>query len=330
MSQALTTRPTHLRTIQPAIILIASLLCACSPGPDKVLQVAAQGLLCGDLSSQADRAVIGSVLHGGSLWQLDQGERIFDWNHTSGSFSSFRSCTFSGDGRLAVTTEEKNLVLWNTESGKTEQFWSAPDRILAIALNTNGSRALLGMRNGEASYFDTQRGISIFTFKHNAEIRSVDISSSGTRGLTTGDDNIVKIWDLDSGQLIQEKRMSNQIKTATLSASGKLAFSAAQREEVLIWDTQTGNTVFSFPNRYTNFSSASFSDDEIFLSAGTFQGEILRWKLPDGENAGKWQAQPRKEYGSSASKAIIALKDLGHSVVALSSDGMAQWFPITP
>src|SRR5690606_9664697 len=133
------------------------------------------------------------------------------------------------DGNYAVTTEERTLVLWNTQTGQSEQFWATADRVLGIALNQDGSRALIGLRNGEANYFDIRRGGALYTFQHSAEVRSVSISKDGAIGLTAGDDMQAKAWDLKTGKPLGSKTLRNQIKTARLSGSGELAFITSQR-----------------------------------------------------------------------------------------------------
>jgi len=309
-----------------ALLSVTCLLFACSKGPEKQFQLATQGLLSGDLSQNAELAVIGSVHHGGSLWDLKRNERLFAWNHAAGELSSIRAAAISGDGKSAVTTVEDSMVLWSTESGKSKQFWQAPSRIISITLNKNGSKALMGLRDGSVSYFDMNKGFSIHNFKHQAEVRITGLSEDGLTGITGSDDKTAKIWDLKKGALVYSMALTNQIKNIAISASGKLAFTTAQREDSIIWDTTTGETKFSLPNRYTNYTASTFSEDETYLSLGTFQGKIKRWNIKSGTETASWQASPRKAYGGAASKAIISIADLQNEIVVLTSDGLTQTF----
>jgi len=308
------------------LLSVTCLLCACAKGPDKKFQLATQGLLSGALSTNAELAVIGSVHHGGSLWDLKRNERLFDWNHASGELSSIRTTSISGNAKYAVTTVEDSMVLWSTESGKYKQFWQAPQRIISITLNWDGSKALMGLRDGTVSYFDMKRGISIHNFKHEAEVRITALSKDGLTGISGSDDKTAKVWDLKKGALIFSMPMSNQIKNVAISASGKLAFSTAQREDSIVWDTKTGKVKFRSPNRYTNYTTSTFSEDEKYLTVGTFQGEIKRWEIKSDKETGAWQAAPRKAYGGAASKSIISIVDIKNKIVVLTSDGMTQTF----
>lgn len=312
------------------LVLLSTIfmIAACAEGPDTQFQLATQGLLSGALSQNADLAVIGSVHHGGSLWDLKKNERLFSWNHAAGELSAIRAASISGNGKYAVTTVEDSIALWSTETGKSKQFWQAPGRIISITLNWDGTKALMGLRDGSVNYFNMSNGSSIHNFKHEAEVRATALSKDGLTGITGSDDKTAKVWDLKKGVLIYSKVLSNQIKNVTISTSGKLAFTTAQREDSIVWETKTGEVKFRSPNRYTNYTASAFSADESFLNVGTFQGEIKRWNIKSGKESGKWQAKPRKAYGGAASKAISSIVDTKKKLTILSSDGLTQTFKL--
>ena len=311
-----------------ALLSTACLIASCTKGPETQFQLATQGLLSGALSYNAELAVIGSIHHGGSLWNLKNNERLFSWNHTAGELSSIRAASISGNGKYAVTTVEDSMVLWSTETGKSKQFWQAPSRIISITLNWDGSNALMGLRDGTVSYFNMNKGSSIHNFKHEAEVRSTGLSKDGLTGITGSDDKTAKVWDLKKGALIYSMPLNNQIKNVAISASGELAFTTAQREDSIIWKTKTGDIKFRASNRYTNYTASTFSEDESHLNVGTFQGEITRWNIESGKETGKWQAAPRKVYGGAASKAISSIIDSNNKITALTSDGLTQTFKL--
>ena len=306
--------------------LLCFTLTACSDGPTNVIPLAKQGLLSGAISNTRDTAVIGSIHHGGSFWDLKKKERLFNWNHESGKMSAIRAVAISKDGTRAVTCVEDSLVLWDTTSGEYKQFWKADDRILSIALNSKGNTALMGLRDGTVSYFDLDKGQALYNFKHLAEVRKVSISKDGKIGISAGDDKSVKVYDLESGIEIHTKMLSNQIKTVAISDSGSLVFATAQREDSIIWDIEQDKIIYKKHNRVTNYTSADFSDNEQQLSLGSFTGEIVKLDIKTGKITKKWQAKPRQAYGSAASKSILDLVDNGQTVYALTSDGMFETF----
>ncbi len=315
--------PAIQRLLFLAMFLLAS---ACAEGPNSHQQLATQGLISGALSSDGSAAVVGSLHHGGSFWDLGKGERLFNWNHQAGEFSLIRAAAISSDGNRAVTCVEDAMVVWDTQSGESLQYWRAPSRILTIEMNRQGSRALMGLNNGTASYFDLNTGATLFSFEHDAEVRKVAMNADASLGITGGDDKTAKIWSLESGKLLHSKTLENFIHSLALSPSGNLAFVTSLREDALIWDTASGDIRSQFPNRYTNYTAAVFSEDEQTLTVGTFQGEVKRWGILENRMLNTWQAKPRKSYGGSSSKAILDLADTGSNIVALTSDGLSQTF----
>lgn len=313
-------------SIKHMLVIACCLLTGCADGPSQAFPVAAQGLLSGAVSTDGQHAVIGSIHHGGSYWNVEKNERLYNWNHKAEAMSSLRAVALSKDGKRAVTCEEDTIVLWNTQTGKPEQFWKAEDRIHAISLNEKGDRALMGLRNGSVRYFDLNRGVAIYNFEHQAEVRSVALTPDGRFGISAGDDMVAKIYNLATGQEIRQKTLSNQIKIVAVSDSGKLAFASAQREASYVWDIQTDSIVFSQDNRVTNYTAVDFTDDERLLSLGTFSGKIMRLDAQTGQELKTWQAEPRKMYGSATSKAVLSLTDDGSKIVALTSDGMLEIF----
>ncbi len=298
----------------------------CSEGPISSTPLAKQGLLSAELSSDGSKAVIGSIHHGGSFWDLEKQERLFNWNHQNGKMSSLRAVAISKNGQRAVTCEENNLVLWDIDTGQYKQFWQADDRILSIALNDKGDRALMGLRDGTVSYFDLDKGRAIHNFKHTAEVRKVGLSKDGFTGISASDDKTVKVFDLKQGKEIQSKALNNQVKIVAISDSGSLAFASAQREDSVIWDIDSDQVLYKKHNRVTNFTAADFSEDERYLSLGTFTGSIIRLDIETNNEVSEWQAKPRQAYGSAASKAIISVTDNDKNIYALTSDGMFQVF----
>lgn len=180
------------------------MLSACSNKPDERDTLAIQGLLSGALSSQGNYALIGSIQHGGSLWQTSPLERKYNWNHQANTLTSITEVALSGDATKAATASKNQYVLWNIQTGLGEQFWRTGSKILSLALNEQGSRALVGQESGQIWYMDTRTGRNLAEFAHSAEVRSVDLTR--THAVTAGDDFLVRLWELESKALVREKK----------------------------------------------------------------------------------------------------------------------------
>lgn len=305
--------------------LLSLLLCACAPGPESHSELAKQGLLSGDLSNDGSLAVIGSVLHGGSLWDTQSNERLFSWNHQSGQFSSFRTVEISGNKKIAVTTQEQAIGVWDTQSGESLGFWEANDRILAIALSHDGSKALMGLRNGKVEFFDLRSGQVLQSMTHDAEVRAVGLSVEADIGISGSDDFSARTWRLSSGEELSRLSLNNQIKTVGLSPRGNIAFTSAQRDGAIFWNPESGEQLAALESRYTNYTSLVFKDDETSVYLGTSSGQIEHWDIQTLSKLGNWQLQEKKLFGRNTSKAVVSIS-AGEPLTALSSDGQIQTF----
>ncbi len=316
------------RGLTAALFTLALSACDSGQPPEKTWKYAAQGVLSGDISLNSQRALLGSIHHGGSLWDTTKGERLFNWNHKQGEYSTLRAAAISGDGNVAVTAERGNVVVWDVNSGKSRAFWQAPDQVLAVSLSENGRYALMGLMNNTATYFDLAQGGGVYTFHHDAEIRGVDISEDGKWALTGSDDFSVKVWDLSNGKLKHTFTHENQVKTVAISANGRYGFSTAQREDSIIWDLRSGKPVHSLTFRNVNFTAARFSPREDKLLLGTFQGKVHLIDVKTGADQKQWRAKPRQIWGGASSKAIISVSfdASGKRVFALASDGIMAQF----
>ncbi len=114
--------------------------------PASSLEVADKGAFSAALSADGSYAVVGSLTHGGSLWDVDTGERRFNWNHRAGEYSPITSAAISPDAGYAITAADNSLVAWNTASGAALTFFSAPAQVLSLALGPQGEHALLVCR----------------------------------------------------------------------------------------------------------------------------------------------------------------------------------------
>ncbi len=317
------------KVTQALVLLFASVvLVACeAPGPDHKVEVAVQGVLSAGLSQDASQVVIGSIQHGGSLWDVATGERRYNWNRRAGEFTSYRAAELSPNGRVAVTVTDTDLLVWDVVSGKSLNFWRAPAKVLSATLEPGGHYALLGMQNNQAAYFDINQGVAQYEFQHAAEIYGVALSANGRYALTGSDDQSARLWRLEDGALVHTFEHSNQVKTVALSDDGRMAFTTAQREDSVIWDTTSGDALTKLDFRYENFTAARFSTDGKQLLLGTFRGDIYVVDTATGSELYHWKAATRSAWGPGSSGAILALASGGgQKVVAVSSDGMLQTF----
>ena len=315
-------------------LLSLSLLTACSdaPGPQQTLETTIRGANAATLSSDSNFALVAAVDHGGSLWDLSSGERLFDWNHQQGGYTTLNHTRFSKDNRLAVTASPFDLVLWSIETGEPQWYWKTPDEIHDIDLVSDGRYALLGLDNAEAVIFDIQQGGVLKRMYHPASVRSVAINAEGTLALTGADDYVARVWDVTNETMLFERTFTNQIDTVALAPNNQFAFSAETLGSAQIWDITTGEMIHSlsgdewyWPKR-VSYLSARFSDDSSQLLTGTAAGLVQLWDVASGEELQRWRVATKESYGPVQTGVYDVAFGRGSSISAMGSNGIWNRF----
>ncbi len=302
--------------------------CDSAKAPENNYPLTARGSFGASLSDDGRFAVIGSFELGGHFWDLQSRERLYDWNHVQGGFSSIISSAFSPEGDFAVTATTTDLVLWQTVDGQPVWFWSSPGEILDMALSRNGDFALLGLANHTAVYFDVKNGGVRHTLRHPARVRSVALSHDGRFAITGADDFIARVWDLPNETIISELVFDNVVNRVELSPDGQLAFSAATLSSARIWNPQTGEIIHSlsgdesFITRRLSHISARFSPDASQLLTGTASGKVMLWDTRSGRLEQSWRLAQRGHTGPVQTGANAVGFSRAGGYVAIGSNGL--------
>lgn len=319
-----------------APLLAGLLLGGCDTSADSAAEALPlteqSGAYSADLSADGRYALVGAVSHGGSLWELQQRARLFDWNHQPRTFSVLSAVDFSPSGQYALTASPQDLVLWNVATGASEGFWSSPGEVLDAELSSQGNYALLGLANHEAVYFDIRNGGVRSSLRHPARVRSVALSSDERVALTGADDRIARLWDLANASELRRIELGNTVDTVALSPNGRLAFSAGSLDKALVWQTDSGEVLFNlsgderfFPRRLS-YLSARFSANSDQLLTGRADGTVELWDLNRQQVMRRWKLDKRDSYGPTSTGVIaVEFGQDGRSWLAIGSNGMINW-----
>lgn len=311
------------------LVSIALLGCSQPPGPESSFEVAAIGAQNAALSDDGQYAFIGSVHHGGSLWRLRDGERLYNWNHKSGENSVVIAADFSPDGRYAMTADRHTLVLWNVETGQGERFWTAPGEVLSIALSENGDYALLGLSDFRAVLFRAKIGGIQRTFDHSNRVRSVSLSKNGRLALTGSEDYSAALWDVSSGKQLQLWQHNDDVQIVALSPNGKRAFTMAKYDTASLWDSQSGKKITDLKinserlKRGLRYTSASFNETGKQLITGRPDRIVQLWDAKTGQAVKVWQL-PKRDAWRPTQAAVLAAGFNRSGFSAIASNGFVH------
>lgn len=271
------------------IFAFVFLLWGCSE-PQREWQTAASGAYTSALSPDGQYALIGSIEHGGSLWRLKDGERLYNWNHVAGEFSTLVASTFSTDSKFALTAEKKRFVLWEVATGKALGFWPANGGILSMALSDGGHFAIIGQEDYTALYIDTTTGSVISKLTHSGDINTVAISSDGKTGVTGSEDGIMKVWDLAKAKVTFSYQLGDDVSAVAISNNASLVFASLYYGKGKIWLTQSGKEVSTIGHNRTTITKAAFSRDNKTLLTGFTARKLMLWEVNSGKAVHSWRA----------------------------------------
>lgn len=319
----------HLRRVL-TVAVISALLTGCdrASAPEKSWEVAVKGTYSAALSSDGKLSVIGSIIHGGSLWQTGDDKRLYDWNHKKGEYTSIIACAFSPEGHFALTADRQTMVLWSTETGKPLTYWKAPSDVLSVALTPEGNYALLGLSNDSVVLFDVKHGGIKRTFYHHNRVRSVAVSANGQLAISGSDDQTAKLWNLKTGKELFSWPHNAEVVTVAIAPNGERALTVAKYDKAVIWNTRTGKEVGELPLQSTavkrgqTFTSAVFSADGNLLLTGDSDRTVQLWDVNKLTELKRWVVPKRDPWQpTSASIAAVSFTDRQGRYYAVASNG---------
>jgi WD40 repeat protein len=302
--------------------------CSFTDEPLGFFSTSVQGIFSAAYSHDGNHVLAGSIQHGGSLWDTQNAERLFNWNHQADLGSQITAVAFSPEGDFALTSDRNTLVLWDVGNGEALRFFDAPSEVLHVALSPLAHTALLGLANGNAILFDVQRGGVIREFDQGHRILSMAISADGNYALFGLDDRQAKFWDLRSMELINEIKTQGRVQTVALSDDGRFGLLTVQHVDAVVWDMRedTLHTKLNYSNRFfpsfSSFVTARFSKDGTQLLTGNTTGAIELWSRANGKRIKRWITPVGNGIRPRIYPVVaLSLNDQSKLVSAMTSDG---------
>lgn len=314
-----------------ATVLLTVTACDSGQPPSQSWENAVKGNYSASLSADGKLAVVGSITHGASLWDVPNGERLFDWNHKKGEYSNIIASGFSPDGRFALTADHQTMVLWDTASGGAITFWSAPNEVMSIDLSPNGNYAFLGLEDYTAVLFDVKRGGVKRTFYHQDRVRSVALSADGKLAISGSEDQTARLWNVESGEELFNWQHEDEVVTVAISPQGDRAFSVAKYDRAVVWNTNTGKAVGKLPLKATAikrgqaFTAAKFSSDGKLLLTGNSDRLVQLWDAQKLTQIARWTLPKRDPWKpTSASVVALSFSSTNKQYYVLASNGFTH------
>jgi WD40 repeat protein len=190
------------------------------------------------------------------------------------------------------------------------------DVVTAVAVLTDGRRALSGSADDTLRLWDLDTGESLRTMEgHTNSITAVAVLDDGRRALSASVDKTLRLWDLDTGETLRTiEGLTDWVNAVAVLADGRRALSGSFDNTLRLWDLDTGKTLRTLKGHTGTVTAvAALADGKRGLSGST-DGTLRLWDLTTGETLRIFTGH------TGPIEAVAVLAD-GRRVLSGSDDG---------
>jgi WD40 repeat protein len=251
----------------------------------------------GGLSSGADRAAVVGSDKKLRLWDLANGHllRTIELPTADIDFTAV-----SPGGQFILTGDhEGNVLLWNTETGKSQIQLLLPHAPSAAAFSADGKILAIAPASEPIQLFDVASGRKLWeTAAVIGGTISLAFSRNGAFIASADTDTVVRIHDAHSGKLVAENRdFLLEPLAIDFTADGKQVIAAGADKVIVFIDASTGKLVRRLPkmDEPVSWSSLKVSPDGAHFATVCMIAEnldkprpVAMWNIDSGQKESEW------------------------------------------
>ena len=280
------------------------------------------------------------------LWDIEANKVVYSWQNNE-EVGTTTAVGFSADGKVAATSEQDVIILWEVANGKPMLRLSFPVKIKSLALSQHGDYLLLALYDRTAVYFDVIQNRVLQIFEHDGKavnspinqlINSVAISPSGKYALTGGDDQTARLWQLETGKQLRSWKHENAVNIVSFYPKGGFVLTGAGNGQTHFWNMKTGKEQYTlrtsawpkdmplpnFPSFKTTTSAIDFSLDGKYLVTGHPSQKICLWQVATGDKVDCWQVARKQALRPGVVLQAVAFSPDGKAIYSESGNGIGQ------
>ena len=316
-------------------LIVTVLLTACQPKSSTPLQQnihSQDGSFAATVSYSGKYAVVSSLYHGVSAWDLEKNGVLYNWYQTpkNESFSLFNdgnadatadnnfvfATAVAFDDSHALLAGKNTFSLWRLDTGHNVGYWSIkPSKVIYHVIQEDGEYQQSDLydvvEEHDCTNPDSTIGeVCVFT----ADIRAIDVSNQGRHILLGKSDGKVvhislsdgrrveflghqqKLIDNDSGETYH---LNNAINSVAMSPNGLYALSGSSDQSAYLWDTKTGQVIYKFQHQARVVMVALDPKGRYAFSADSKKSAII-WDLTTGQQVSQLNITGRQQIFTTA------------------------------
>ncbi|MDY7008268.1 MAG: caspase family protein [Cyanobacteriota bacterium] len=203
-------------------------------------------------------------------------------NNTEFFRSESKRQTFSPDGKMQVTVNNKRNVSIRKNDGSWSKTFQAHDtEITAVRFSPDSQTIATGSWAGQIKLWKLD-GTLYKTLKdnnkkaHYKSVNALDFSHDGEIIASASDDKKVKLWN-QKGELLRTLHGHQSVVwDVSISPDSKMIASASNDETVKLWD-QEGKLLRTFKGHNDVVRAVAFSDNDTILASASDDGTVKLW-----------------------------------------------------
>ncbi|MDI1277976.1 TIR domain-containing protein [Methylobacter sp.] len=237
---------------------------------------------------------VGFTTDGNSIISSSGDKTIRIWDCTTGrikhilkghSGTAYPVIALADGKRLlsGAANNDKSIKLWDIQTGACLKTIETEQTIRTAAVNANGTRVVIGGRNGNLTLWDLDAAECLASLDgHSSHLYSVQMTADEMFAVSGSHDRTVKIWNLATGRCVATlEGHQGIIDSVALSPNDRIIASTGLFDEtVRLWDFKSGDCLQVIKNDENSFPmSVTFSPDGSRLVVGTNKGLIYFYSL---------------------------------------------------
>lgn len=236
------------------------------------------------------------------------------------------SACYSPDGRLIVTTSERNTAeIWAADTQTHLQRMEHPDKVFSACFTPDGKQLITPCKDGIVRVWDPATGALLSTIQVGGQVTFVALNKNADMLVTCGRDGAARLFDFPSGRLrVPPLKHGIWVTYACFSPDETKLITTSDDPRVRIWDVATGKPLLPDMAHKDMVSNVAYSPDGSMIATASLDGSVRLW------NAKNFQPVERNPVLQQGERVTFAsFSPDGRCILVCCADGSVRLWDLS-